>query len=76
MLVRYRNSGVFSVGSNFSTYGNFSLHFPTMASEKACCRLIVNFVGIRDYGVGKINGWRCGMYGAFGVHDALGVHDA
>ena len=32
MLVRYRNSGVFW-WDQISMYGNFSLHFPTMAPE-------------------------------------------
>ena len=60
-----------------SMYGNFSLYFPTMASEKAGVVASSKIVsGFPTMAPKTSLDDALGVYGAFEVHDALGVYDA
>ena len=75
-IVRYRNSGVFSVGSNFYVRKFFSAFPDYGVGISLCCRLIVNYVGFPTMAPETSLDDALGVYGAFVVHNALGVHDA
>ena len=86
VLVQYLNSGVFSVEAKLWCPGILTAFPDYGAGKRLCWRLIINCVGVPDYGARNIPGCKfphrkrtCGLPWTMGLgwdrmHDAMGEH--